>query len=263
MNAAALLATRELDVRIGGQQVCRNLNLQLPAGTCLGILGANGVGKTTLLHTLAGLRAADHGEILLDGNAINQLSRRQIARRLGLLIQQQEDSLPASVLETALIGRHPHIDFWRWESHADVAIARRALKLTGLTGFEQRPQTQLSGGERRRLAIATILAQDPAICLLDEPTHQLDLQHQIDLLQLFADLAHRQNRLVIMSLHDVNLAARFCDQVLLMFGDGETLSGATRDLLTPANLTRLYRIPVVPVAWPGGTLYVPGREPRT
>ena len=143
-----------------------------------------------------------------------------------------------------------------------LAIARRALKLTGLTGLEQRPQNQLSGGERRRLAIATILAQEPDIYLLDEPTHQLDLQYQIDLLQLFADLAQRQNRLVVLSLHDVNLAARFCDQVLLMFGDGETLAGPAAELLTAANLTRLYRIPVLPVAWPGGTLYVPEREPR-
>lgn len=263
MNAPPLLVARDLDVRIAGQQVCRNLNLQLQAGSCLGILGANGVGKTTLLHTLAGLRTAERGGILLEGTSIGQLSRRRIARKLGLLIQQQEDSLPASVLETALIGRHPHIDFWRWESHTDVAIARRALKLTGLAGLEQRPQTRLSGGERRRLAIATILAQEPDIYLLDEPTHQLDLQHQIDLLQLFADLARQQNRLVILSLHDVNLAARFCDQVLLMFGEGETLTGPASELLTAANLTRLYRIPVSPVAWPGGTLYVPGREPRT
>ncbi|MGH8371001.1 MAG: ABC transporter ATP-binding protein, partial [Gammaproteobacteria bacterium] len=167
------------------------------------------------------------------------------------------------VLETALIGRHPHIGFWRWESHEDVAIARRALKLTGLDGLEQRTQTHLSGGERRRLAIATILAQDPAVFLLDEPAHQLDLQHQISLLDLFARLAHQQGRLVVVSLHDVNLAARFCSHVLLMFGAGETMVGPTQDMLTAANLTRLYRIPVLPVSWPGGTLYVPEREPHT
>ncbi|HET7395035.1 MAG TPA: ABC transporter ATP-binding protein [Gammaproteobacteria bacterium] len=263
MKSTSLLSTRALDVSIAGKQVCRGLDLELSAGTCLGVLGANGVGKTTLLHTLAGLRATDNGEILLAGEDITALSRRRIARQLGLLIQQQEDSLPASVLETALIGRHPHIDFWRWESHTDVAIARRTLKLTGLDGLEQRSQTQLSGGERRRLAIATILAQDPAVFLLDEPTHQLDLQHQITLLGLFAKLAHQQDRLVVISLHDVNLAARFCSHVMLLFGAGEIMVGPTREILTAANLTRLYRIPVLPVTWPGGTLFVPEREPRT
>lgn len=263
MNSAPLLSTHALTVSIAGKQVCRNLDLDLDAGTCLGILGPNGIGKTTLLHTLAGLRAPDSGEILLAGELISKLSRRAIARQLGLLIQQQEDSLPASVLETALIGRHPHIGFWRWESHADVAIARRMLKLTGLEGLEQRTQTHLSGGERRRLAIATILAQDPAVFLLDEPTHQLDLQHQITLLRLFAQLAHSQGRLVVISLHDVNLAARFCSHVLLMFGSGRTLAGPTREILTPENLSQLYHIPVLPVSWPGGTLYVPEREPGT
>lgn len=263
MNATPLLDTCALKVSIAGKQVCDALDLHLSAGMCLGVLGANGVGKTTLLHTLAGLRTPDAGEIFLAGDAIANLSRRRIARKLGLLIQQQEDSLPASVLETALIGRHPHIGFWRWESHTDVAIARRMLKLTGLEGLEQRTQTNLSGGERRRLAIATILAQDPAIFLLDEPTHQLDLQHQITLLELFAQLAHSQDRLVVVSLHDVNLAARFCSHVLLMFGAGKTLFGPTGEILTAANLTHLYHIPVLPVSWPGGTLYVPEREPRT
>jgi len=109
------------------------------------MLGPNGVGKTTLLHTLAGLRAPARGKILLEGMELENLSRRRIARRLGLLMQQPEDSLPATVLETALIGRHPHIDFWRWESHADVNLARRALKTVELDGLEQRPQTRCRG----------------------------------------------------------------------------------------------------------------------
>lgn len=263
MNALPLLSTHALSVNIAGKQVCRELNLDLHAGMCLGILGANGVGKTTLLHTLAGLRRADAGGVRLGGAPIESQSRRNIARQLGLLIQQQEDSLPASVLETALIGRHPHIGFWRWESHHDVAIARRALKVTGLDGLEQRTQTHLSGGERRRLAIATILAQDPAVFLLDEPAHQLDLQHQISLMTLFTELVRVRGRLVVVSLHDVNLAARFCSHALLMFGDGETLAGPVQVVLNAANLSRLYHLPVRPVSWPGGTLYVPEREPHT
>jgi iron complex transport system ATP-binding protein len=263
MNALPLLSTHALSVSIAGKQVCSDLTLDLNAGMCLGILGANGVGKTTLLHTLAGLRRADAGNVRLSGTPIESHSRRNIARQLGLLIQQQEDSLPASVLETALIGRHPHIGFWRWESHQDVAIARRALKVTGLDGLEQRTQTHLSGGERRRLAIATILAQDPAVFLLDEPAHQLDLQHQISLMTLFTELARDRGRLVVVSLHDINLAARFCSHALLMFGEGETLAGPVQTVLNATNLSRLYHLPVRPVSWPGGTLYIPEREPHT
>ncbi|MGH8282430.1 MAG: ATP-binding cassette domain-containing protein, partial [Gammaproteobacteria bacterium] len=169
MNETTLLQARGLTVRIADKCVCQDFDLTLQPDMCLGLLGGNGVGKTTLLNTLAGLRAPDNGEILLDGLLLRTLPRRHIAQRLGLLMQHQEDSLPASVLETALIGRHPHIDFWRWESHADVNIARRALKTVGLDGLEQRAQTRLSGGERRRLAIATILTQDPRVFLLDEP----------------------------------------------------------------------------------------------
>lgn len=256
--SAPRLEARGLGVRIAGKQVCQGLDFAAGGGDCIGILGANGVGKTTLLHTLAGLRPPEAGAVSLDGEAIAALPRRGVARRLGLLMQQPEDSLPATVLETALIGRHPHLDFWRWESHADVAIARRALKSVGLDGLEQRAQTTLSGGERRRLDIATVLTQDPQVFLLDEPAHQLDLQHQMGLLGLLRRLTAEQGRAVVMSLHDINLAARFCGAVLMLFGDGETLFGETRLILNAENLTRLYRTPVAALPWEGGRVFVAG-----
>jgi len=253
---APLLEAHDLTVEIAGKCVCRSFDLRLEAGTCLGLLGPNGAGKTTLLHTLAGLRAPANGEIFLDGAPLKSLSRRRIARRLGLLMQQPEDSLPATVLETALIGRHPHIDFWRWESHADVNLARRALKQVGLDGLEQRSQNQLSGGEHRRLDIATVLTQDPQVLLLDEPAHQLDLHHQLALLSHFSHLARDLGHGVIMSLHDVNLAARFCNQVLLLFGQGETLLGPV-DMLDAERLSRLYHTAVTALPAPGGPVFLP------
>ncbi|HEX2668364.1 MAG TPA: ABC transporter ATP-binding protein [Gammaproteobacteria bacterium] len=257
MNAAFLEA-RGLTVEIAGKQVCRGLDFSLAAGECIGLLGGNGVGKTTLLHTLAGLRAPAAGEVLLDGKPLTGQPRRQVAQKLGLLMQQPEDSLPATVLETALIGRHPHLDFWRWESHRDVAIARRALKSAGLEGLEQRAQTALSGGERRRLDIATVLTQDPQVFLLDEPAHQLDLQHQMALLGLLRRLAAEQGRAVLMSLHDINLAARFCSGVLMLFGGGEALFDSSERALTAENLTRLYRTPVTALPWAGGQAFIAG-----
>jgi iron complex transport system ATP-binding protein len=256
--SAALLQTRALSVEIAGKYVCRDLDFDLASGQCIGLLGGNGVGKTTLLHTLAGLRAPATGEVLLDGAALSAQPRRHVAQRLGLLMQQPEDSLPATVLETALIGRHPHLDFWRWESHADVAIARRALKNVGLEGLEQRVQTALSGGERRRLDIATVLVQDPQVFLLDEPAHQLDLQHQMALLGQLKSLAGTQGRAVLMSLHDINLAARFCDAVLMLFGDGESLFDVADRALNAENLTRLYRTPVRALPWDGGQIFIAG-----
>lgn len=256
--SAALLDAEHLSVEIAGKQVCHDLHLSVAPGDCLGILGGNGVGKTTLLHTLAGLRAPAAGVVRLDGTPLGALPRRRVAQCLGLLMQQPEDSLPATVLETALIGRHPHLDFWRWESHADVAIARRALKSVGLEGLEQRVQTALSGGERRRLDIATVLVQDPQVFLLDEPAHQLDLNHQLGLLGQLKRLTAEDGRGVVMSLHDINLAARFCNRVLLLFGDGETLQGPASEVLTSDNLTRLYQTPVTAVPWRGGRIFMAG-----
>ncbi len=253
-----LLEARALDVRIAGKTVCAQLDLCLAAGDCIAVLGANGVGKTTLLNTLAGLRAPAAGEVLLQGERLTMLSRREIARRLGVLMQQYEEAFPTSVLEAALIGRHPHIDFWRWESHADVAVARKALRQVALDGLEQRPQHTLSGGELRRLTVATLLAQDPAVFLLDEPTNHLDLRYQIHLLKLFQKLAREHGRGVIMSLHDINLATRFCDSALLLFGEGEAVFGRIDSVLTTASLSRLYATPVRNLQTEAGPLFLPG-----
>lgn len=238
------LDIRALTVSIAGKTVCSELSLSLRAGQCIGILGGNGVGKTTLLHTIAGLRKAQSGNINLRGEVIAELPHRQRAQQLGLLMQSYDDPFPATVLETALIGRHPHIGFWQWETENDVKLARRALAITGMADLEERDVHELSGGERRRLAIATLLAQDPELLLLDEPVDQLDPFHQMRLLSHFQQQAHGAGRLVIMSLHDVNQAARFCDAVLLMYGNGETEFDETYRVLTPENLERLYGLPV-------------------
>lgn len=238
------LSLRKLTVEIAGKTVCDELNLELSPGRVVGMLGGNGVGKTTLLHTLAGLRAPHNGSVHLGGESLDAMGRRGVARQLALLMQDQEDPFPATVLETALIGRHPHIGFWQWESPRDVEIARDALRVTGMEELKHRDVHELSGGERRRLAIATALAQDTNVFLLDEPVDQLDIFHQMKLLAHFRQLALTQQRLVLMSLHDVNMAARFCDEVILMFGNGELLHGETYKVLTTANLERLYGLPM-------------------
>lgn len=252
------LSLHELTVRIAGKTVCERLDLELAPGRVVGMLGGNGVGKTTLLHTLAGLRSPEAGAITLFDKALDALGRRGVARRLALLMQDQDDPFPVTVLETCLIGRHPHIGFWQWESPRDLEMVRNALRVTGMDALEHRDVHELSGGERRRLAIATVLAQDPRAFLLDEPVDHLDIYHQMKLLAHFRELAVTENRLVLMSLHDVNMAARFCDEVILMFGGGELLHGETYKVLTTANLERLYRIPIRMITTEDALFFQPG-----
>lgn len=237
------LAAREITVTAGDRLLVEALDLSVGPGDFVAILGRNGAGKTTTLHTLAGLAAPAGGEVQIDGMALNRQPRREIARRIGLLMQDDEDVFPATVMETALIGRHPHLDFWQWEGPEDKRIAEQALRRVGLENIEARTLDTLSGGERRRLALATLLVQDPSVALLDEPTSHLDPQYQLGVMQILRERAD-QGRCVVACLHDLNAAARFCDQCLLLFGDGRWLLGTTADVLNEQNLGELYGLPM-------------------
>ena len=246
-DSAPRLTCHQLQVVAGLRHLVRDLTLDLVGGQFIAMLGQNGVGKTLTLHTLAGLRAAHAGEVRLDGTALSRWPGPARARRLSLLTQTSEDPFPATVIETALIGRHPHLPFWQQEGAADLARAEAALIETGLADLAQRSVDSLSGGERRRLAVATLLAQDPAVCLLDEPTNHLDPLHCREVLALFRRRADA-GALVIASLHDPNLAARYADAVLLLHGNGRWQFGPVDQVLTSSNLTALYGVAVVEIA---------------
>jgi iron complex transport system ATP-binding protein len=254
-SAATGLACTQLNVEVAGRALVRELELSIAGGSVTAVLGCNGAGKTLTLHTLAGLRSPAHGSVTLDGELLASWPRRALARKLGLLTQTTEDPFPSTVLDSVLIGRHPHIDFWRWESAADRAIARTALAAVALEELAERDVDTLSGGERRRVALAALLAQNPDVFLLDEPINHLDPHHQIDVLKLLRDKAHA-GRAIVMSLHDAGLAARFSDYALLLFGNGEWLSGATTAVLTPETMTKLYGVAVREISWAGGRTFV-------
>lgn len=232
----------DLNISISEILVCNNLSLSINSGESWAILGMNGSGKTTLLHTLAGLLPARSGEILINTTNLNNLSRRDVAKQLGLLMQHQEDHFPGTVLETVLIGRHPHLKSWQWESENDIQIAHDALALVGLNNFDDRSILTLSGGERQRVALATLLVQQTKIRLLDEPVNHLDIHHQHEVMKLLT--SDNDSIANVFVLHDVNLATRYCDHALLMFGEGKTIHGTCTEVLSEANLSELYQHPI-------------------
>lgn len=256
-SAPRLLSCVDLTVDIADVVVTHNLQWTVEAGQCWCILGRNGIGKTTLLHTLAGLRTARSGSVALKGRALAGYKRRNLARQLGILFQNHEDPFPATVLETVLQGRHPHLRAWQWETAEDNAIARQALAQFGLEAFAQRNVQTLSGGERQRVGLATLLAQDTQLLLLDEPTNHLDLHQRLEALGNLVSYCKANNKAVVMVLHDINLAARFADHALLVLGDGETRHGRQSDILSTDILERLYGHPLVHLHTPAGPAWLP------
>lgn len=252
-----LMSCSEIRVSVPGRLLVDALSLELRRGELVAVLGQNGAGKTLSLLTLAGLRDADAGRVLIGADDIQSSPRAAVARQLALLPQDVEDIFPATVIDTVLIGRHPHIGQLRWESTADYAIANRALDTMGLADLAERDVLTLSGGERRRLSIAQVLAQQPDIYLLDEPTNHLDPQHQLDAMRIFRAAADGGAG-VIATLHDINLAVRFADRCLLLFGDGRWELGPSAEILNEERLGELFATPMESVVWRDHNLFVAG-----
>lgn len=252
------LVCQSLDVSIAGTTICSKLDLELVPGQFWGLLGPNGIGKTTLLKCMAGLSPADGGTVLLENQSIDKLPRRVIARLLGMLQQHTVYVFDASVLETALTGRHPHLGYWEREGANDKQKALEAIRIVDLEGFEARSVTGLSGGEARRLAFASLMVQEPAILLLDEPTNHLDMKHQIRIMNQVELQVNEQQHCALTALHDVNLAARYCSHILMLFGNGEWRAGPVDELLNQETLEKLYQCPVESVQTSTGRRFLPG-----
>ena len=251
------LNAKGLTVCAGPKRICRDFNLKINAGEHWGLLGGNGVGKTTLLHTLAGLRKPIGGHVMVDDIDLGNYKPLHRARKVGVLFQDSQDTFPATVKETVLTGRYPYQSFWPPGQRADIVLADTALAQLGLTQMQERQVDTLSGGERRRLAIATLFLQDPGLWLLDEPTNHLDFHHQIQVLDLIGQRVRERDGALLMVLHDVNLICRYCSHAILMPGAEQVLCGEVAQVINKDSLENLYQHPVHALSGGGLEFYFP------
>jgi iron complex transport system ATP-binding protein len=236
------LSAEALSLSYGPTPVVKAVTMQPPTGQISALLGRNGSGKSTLLRGFARLMAPASGAALLDGQAIHQLPTRDVARQLGLLPQGPEAPAGMSVRELVSLGRHPHRGRFGMGTPEDGPAVAEALALTGLDSLADRAVETLSGGQRQRAWIALTLAQRTDVLLLDEPTTFLDPAHQIEVMQLVSRLQAERGLTVLMVLHDLNLAARYADHLVLL-ADGEVLTrGTPAEVLTPAWLRAAYGV---------------------
>jgi len=222
--------------------VVDGVSLSVSRATIVGLLGPNGSGKTTLLRLLSGTLIPDHGRVFLDGQAIAEMSRRDLARRIAVVPQETHSAFDYSALEIVMMGRYPHLGAFELEGASDLAIARRAMADTGTTSFEDRRFAALSGGEKQRVVIAGALAQASDVLLLDEPTASLDLGFQFEIAALLSRLNRERGTTMVVSTHDLNLAATLCTELVLLKAGRVIAQGPTDAVLTPAHVRDLYGV---------------------
>lgn len=237
-----MLEATQLTCRAGGRSVVRDVSLSLQRGEVLGIVGPNGAGKSTLLKALCGLWPIASGMVTLDEQPLSHYRSRQVAQHIAILPQAAAFEAAFTVREVVLMGRNPYLGRFEVESAADRQIADDALRATDTFIFADRLITTLSGGERQRVFLARALAQTPSVLLLDEPITSLDVRHQLDLLMLMRRLAHDRELAVMVALHDLSLAAHFCDRLILLHQGEIIAEGPPADVLTPPNLARAFQI---------------------
>lgn len=231
-----VLEARAVSFAYDGDPVVHGVDLEVPAGCVSAIVGANGSGKSTLLRGLARVLRPDGGVVLLDGHDIRRLPTRRVATRLGLLPQEPRAPEGITVADLVERGRTPHRGLFSRSSGADRDAVMRALALTGTGELAHRRVDSLSGGQRQRVWIAMAVAQEPGILLLDEPTSFLDVAHQLDVLDLIAGLNRTDATTVVMVLHELNLAARYADHLVVMRAGRVHAAGPPEQVLTPAVL---------------------------
>ncbi|MDB5107621.1 MAG: fecE, partial [Candidatus Binatus sp.] len=224
--------------------VLHGVSIEVAPREMLAIVGPNGAGKSTLLRVLGGSMRPSAGEVALFGRALESIERRELARMVASVGQENAVAFRFTVLEIVLMGRAPHVGAFRFESRHDVEIATAALKSFGLLHLAGRHVQELSGGERKRVFLARALAQEAKIALLDEPTAFLDLKHVAEIFTRFRELCVERGMSVIASMHDLNAAAMYADRILLLKDGASVAYGSPTEVLTETNLRDVYETEV-------------------
>lgn len=238
----AILETRELGVDIQNKRILKNINVTFAASKRTAIIGPNGSGKSTLLKALSGLIRPSYGNVLFEGKAIDSFNKKRLAQNVAVLPQGTIAPADLTVAQLVDYGRFPYRSWWKNDVTADRIAVEEALAATGIEPFKDRLVATLSGGERQRAWIAMALAQQPKVLLLDEPTTYLDIAHQLEVMQIIADLNKTRKITVIMVLHDLNHAMQYADELVVIRQGGVFAIGKPRDILQTAVLQEVFGV---------------------
>jgi iron complex transport system ATP-binding protein len=235
-----MIEVNSVSFRYHEDWVLQDISFRVDKGEFVGVIGPNGSGKTTLLKILYRLLSPQKGEILFELVPMQKMDRTDIAKRIAVVAQETHLLFPFSVLETVLMGRSPHLGHLMFESEKDVEMTKRAMEWTKVLPFSERSMDELSGGERKRVFIARALAQEPEVILLDEPTANLDIHHQMDFLDLILTLNRERGLTIVMASHDMNIASEFCDRLILLRGGEIYKIGTPEEVITQENIEKVY-----------------------
>ena len=258
-----MLTVKDLHFSYNGTPVLTGFGIEVSQGEMVGIVGPNGAGKTTVLRLISGVVSPDRGSIGVDGSELGDLSAAQRGRLISVVPQNPRLPPNFKLLDLVLMGRNPHLKLLEWDGRQDLEVARMAMEMTDIWHLADRAVGTLSGGEQQRAVVALALAQEAPIMLLDEPTSSLDLTHQTGIMDLVTELQRHRKGTVVMAIHDLTLAAQYCDR-LVMLSDGRGYAdGAPSDVLTADNVSTVYGAEVFILPHPqGGTPVVLPRSNR-
>ena len=245
-----MIRLEQVQFRLGARLLLQPLDLQIPQGQVCGLIGHNGSGKSTLIKLLARQQSATGGRILLDGRDLGSYSNREFARRVAYLPQQPAATDQLTVRELVRFGRQPWHGLLGRFGPDDQRAVERAMALTQIEPYADRLVESLSGGERQRVWLAALIAQQTRYLLLDEPTSALDVAHQVEVLALIRQLSHELDLGVVLVLHDINMAARYCDRLVALREGALLRQGTPEELMTSATLADIYQLPMQVLAHP-------------
>ncbi|MGE5398369.1 MAG: bifunctional adenosylcobinamide kinase/adenosylcobinamide-phosphate guanylyltransferase [Chitinophagales bacterium] len=234
------LKINDLTCSYAARTILKGLTFEVNRAELIGIVGPNGSGKSTLLKSISNVLKPRYGEVLLQGEKVRDMKRRQVAQKMAVVSQEEKIDFPITVQDVVLMGRYPYLERFSREKIQDIEKVEEALDLTGLKAMANRDFTHLSAGEKQRVLIARALAQEPEVLLLDEPTSNLDVGHQVEIMDLIGRLRKEKGLTVIMAVHDLNLASGYCDRLLVLKDGRIYLAGKPDEVLTPGNIFDIY-----------------------